>query len=94
MPLHPTGIYFQSTLPVKGATKKTADFISYQIFSIHAPREGSDLYLVSDALHPLFQSTLPVKGATFEQWIYDFRSNFQSTLPVKGATLFRGADLI
>ena len=37
---------FQSTLPVRGATKTLFNFITTLLISIHAPREGSDVPLV------------------------------------------------
>ena len=57
---------FQSTLPVKGATRAAAEKLIDRAISIHAPCEGSDLCAPKMELFTeLFQSTLPVKGATF-----------------------------
>ena len=59
---------FQSTLPVRGATKPGIQRIRIKGISIHAPREGSDL--VTDICKRngiKFQSTLPVRGATAKQ---------------------------
>ena len=60
---------FQSTLPVRGATKPGIQRIRIKGISIHAPREGSDL--ISENMYRysklLFQSTLPVRGATAKQ---------------------------
>jgi len=57
---------FQSTLPVRGATRPfhTADRLCW--ISIHAPREGSDSckYTYAGVYCSQFQSTLPVRGAT------------------------------
>ena len=56
---------FQSTLPVRGATKPGIQRIRIKGISIHAPREGSDRRgLRSVRKNLLFQSTLPVRGAT------------------------------
>ena len=56
---------FQSTLPVGGATVKTALKRSHIMISIHAPRGGSDIpRFPRSSLPALFQSTLPVGGAT------------------------------
>jgi len=78
---------FQSTLPVKGATKSPLDDEPQLAVSIHAPSEGSDKRKPRICGTPgTFQSTLPVKGAT---WRLDGETTvcqFQSTLPVKGAT--------
>ena len=58
-------IAFQSTLPVGGATRYSLFSDSYLAISIHAPRGGSDLTLVSLLWESrAFQSTLPVGGAT------------------------------
>ena len=55
--------------------------------SIHAPRVGSDVYLVGKFLvHIGFQSTLPVWGATATEHLTFPATVFQSTLPVWGAT--------
>ena len=58
---------FQSTHPVRGATKDDAFALVAPPISIHAPREGCDTrttLLLSS--HPPFQSTHPVRGATNE----------------------------
>ena len=43
------GVYrqsaFQSTLPAKGATKSPVPALRSLLISIHAPREGSDIYI-------------------------------------------------
>ena len=57
-------IKFQSTLPVKGATRYCGFFPFSSRISIHAPREGSDSEGISSGQLAKFQSTLPVKGAT------------------------------
>ena len=56
---------FLSTLPVRGATAGRAVLLLWCNISIHAPREGSDLSLVSRVgMRSAFLSTLPVRGAT------------------------------
>ena len=56
---------FQSTRPVKGATGLADDVADLYIVSIHAPREGRDPYMRTQAARGgRFQSTRPVKGAT------------------------------
>ena len=56
---------FQSTLPVRGATKHTFSNVFKIVISIHAPREGSDAIPASIKIFiNKFQSTLPVRGAT------------------------------
>ena len=58
---------FQSTLPVRGATKPGIQRIRIKGISIHAPREGSDFSMFSRYRIQAFQSTLPVRGATAKQ---------------------------
>ena len=56
---------FQSTLPVRGATRYVFVLYTVPIISIHAPRAGSDGRLRRESISPcVFQSTLPVRGAT------------------------------
>jgi len=56
---------FQSTLPVRGATRQMQHSLDRLEVSIHAPGEGSDLFLAAALSSPaMFQSTLPVRGAT------------------------------
>jgi len=55
---------FQSTLPVKGATKPLTQTGQGWKVSIHAPSEGSDPTATVVLWIHGFQSTLPVKGAT------------------------------
>ena len=62
--------------------------------SIHAPRMGSDLFLVS-GFHSreAFQSTLPGWGATVRLALWDLACRvFQSTLPGWGATTRSGSE--
>ena len=55
--------------------------------SIHAPREGSDLFVgPARVVHGQFLSTLPARGATTSSSIWTFPSTFLSTLPARGAT--------
>ena len=56
---------FQSTLPVRGATRQHLQSPRPLRISIHAPRAGSDPLRPFRMLRMLrFQSTLPVRGAT------------------------------
>ena len=78
---------FQSTLPVRGATRELYQVDEFECISIHAPREGSDQTDVRcDKITVRFQSTLPVRGATLMAWSSTRSLIFQSTLPVRGAT--------
>ena len=69
---------FQSTPPVRGATKlRRGYYCTYEI-SIHAPRAGGDLALnIFSQERMAFQSTPPVRGATgipdgVMQHVHDF----------------------
>ena len=80
------GEEFQSTLPVKGATKRRINARNPAAVSIHAPREGSDLDLRKRGLTYSVSIHAPREGS---DWGAAFAPNvktFQSTLPVKGAT--------
>jgi len=57
-------IIFQSTLPGWGATLRGVRLEARLGISIHAPRMGSDLLVVSSISSQQFQSTLPGWGAT------------------------------
>ncbi len=79
---------FQSTLPMKGATRFLFSYLLNSCVSIHAPNEGSDAgQTLVRRLSCLFQSTLPMKGATSMRYPTALTLKFQSTLPMKGATL-------
>ena len=78
---------FQSTPPVKAATFCNTDRVGACRISIHAAREGGDLWSMSPPRMPAeFQSTPPVKAATFMTTSFISSSEFQSTPPVKAAT--------
>ena len=80
---------FQSTLPVRGATRPGAFPPNDGYFNPRSPygerlwqwRRRNDL--------PKFQSTLPVRGATPDPIVENLEALFQSTLPVRGATFFQ-----
>ena len=56
---------FLSTLPARGATRSCISRVRPYTISIHAPREGSDSFvLILLTFHPIFLSTLPARGAT------------------------------
>ena len=82
-------VLFQSTRPVRGATRVVIFYGHRQGVSIHAPRAGRDLAVLPKIQSLLFQSTRPVRGAT-EVDLQGGRFNvFQSTRPVRGATVAR-----
>ena len=55
---------FQSTHPVRGATRDSWRWPRLQGISIHAPREGCDPQHAGEVRFCRFQSTHPVRGAT------------------------------
>ena len=56
---------FQSTHPVRGATRADGLRVGAHDISIHAPREGCDMLSASGCkVFSIFQSTHPVRGAT------------------------------
>ena len=56
---------FQSTLPLRGATRVRGDGATVLVISIHTPLAGSDMIRYGTfTLSILFQSTLPLRGAT------------------------------
>ena len=79
---------FQSTLPVWGATGKTAHPTMRGLISIHAPRVGSDLRSDRKSLLPRYFNPRSPCGER-PRPVFDLRAKagFQSTLPVWGATM-------
>ena len=79
---------FQSTRPVRGATKRQANITGNLIhFNPRAPcgaRRGFGPLYKSMMI---FQSTRPVRGATVFDAIGRAAYEFQSTRPVRGATV-------
>ena len=80
---------FQSTLPVRGATKNLPKFINAGTISIHAPRAGSDAskrrYI---SLTKNFNPRSPCGERPSMMTWFNQIAEFQSTLPVRGATCF------
>ena len=80
---------FQSTPPVRGATR---DFDILEIgkaISIHAPRAGGDSIVSSFiGLNYIFQSTPPVRGATEEPVPYGAVSIISIHAPRAGGDLY------
>ncbi len=79
---------FQSTLPVRGATKLPNAYVTADKFQSTLPVRGATTWTGEGQLaYQIFQSTLPVRGATMtippSPWL---PTAFQSTLPVRGAT--------
>ena len=83
-----TGIPFQSTRPVRGATRIDIFPNAYKQFQSTHPVRGATLRgSVSSPARSGFQSTHPVRGATMDKAAAAGNNEFQSTRPVWGATM-------
>ena len=79
---------FQSTLPLRGATRKKQAAIDICVISIHAPLTGSDVYTMS--VRQGGENFNPRSPYGERLAVPDNRSRtggFQSTLPLRGATI-------
>ena len=78
---------FQSTRPVRGATRPLCGDCKQPHVSIHAPRAGRDLRADNPllSLHS-FNPRAPCGARLGVGGIYMFKRTFQSTRPVRGAT--------
>ena len=79
---------FQSTPPARGATYRLYDGSGYQYISIHAPREGGDMFLRRGPRHFMISIHAPREGGDLllQSGSLNY-SIFQSTPPARGATL-------
>ena len=79
---------FQSTHPVRGATRGGVESGQHQSISIHAPREGCDQRTTGRAHIHRISIHAPREGCD-PCWstAYGMRVEFQSTHPVRGATV-------
>ena len=79
---------FQSTLPLRGATRLEARrLLICTDFNPRSPcgeRLGNQQTM---QLADIFQSTLPLRGATAPYAVLECSCLFQSTLPLRGATI-------
>ena len=57
-------IEFQSSLPVRGATRQQSKEVPMDEFQSTLPGRGATVVGLGTALALVFQSTLPVRGAT------------------------------
>ena len=83
-----SSMLFQSTLPVRGATRSPKNGrCNKRNFNPRSPC-GERLACRVPFISPpsVFQSTLPVRGATQVHQVVVAAQIFQSTLPVRGAT--------
>ena len=85
---------FQSTRPVRGATRRTCIVgNSARGFNPRAPCGARPIWVQVLLSCCVFQSTRPVRGATFLAFSSrPICSRFQSTRPVRGATSARHSD--
>ena len=78
---------FLSTLPVRGATTLYRSLKAALEISIHAPREGSDLFQGADLHIAKISIHAPREGSDgYGAYLPTVRRQFLSTLPVRGAT--------
>ena len=83
----PYGNKFQSTLPLRGATRNGRGCIRFLFyFNPHSPCGERRASSLSNSPMMVFQSTLPLRGATKVSKPNAIKSLFQSTLPLRGAT--------
>ena len=82
----PTIHIFQSTPPVKAATRNTRDGECIPKFQSTPPVKAATCSIVFSRTPNLFQSTPPVKAATSFYFSGGVCPIFQSTPPVKAAT--------
>ena len=81
---------FQSTLPLRGATRFIHRTILLSQISIHAPLTGSDKYFPYDRLFPWISIHAPLTGSDLFQSLFSAAQRlFQSTLPLRGATIIQ-----
>ena len=79
---------FQSTRPVRGATRFLMSVNKFHVISIHAPRAGRD-FLVSSSSSSSSSISIHAPRAGRDDMIFInkvSRMKFQSTRPVRGAT--------
>ena len=80
-------IQFQSTRPVWGATLRGFILRCFTAISIHAPRMGRDLCILSERRSQKYFNPRAPYGARLASLPYPLKgSSFQSTRPVWGAT--------
>ena len=79
---------FQSTLPMRGATKSSIFICLTSLISIHAPHAGSDGWHTGNKRVPVhFNPRSPCGERPAHRGYLSISSIFQSTLPMRGATI-------
>ena len=84
-------LLFQSTLPVRGATLNRSYQVPPSLISIHAPRAGSDFFVLRQIVLGLGISIHAPRAGSDGATARGRRCGrvFQSTLPVRGATTYQ-----
>ena len=77
---------FQSTHPLRGATKGNGWSSRQQEFQSTHPLRGATIYGITGLMRKEFQSTHPLRGATLVPRQVSILVLFQSTHPLRGAT--------
>ena len=74
---------FQSTRPIRGATRQDDGARHHRCISIHAPHTGrDDIRRTAMDIMTKFQSTRPIRGATIVGWLPDVvRGHFNPRAP-------------
>ena len=81
-------LLFQSTPPARGATTGSILHSTSTKISIHAPREGGDIFYGRSAYFPWYFNPRPPRGGRPPPISrIPIVSRFQSTPPARGATL-------
>ena len=83
----PFFVTFQSTRPVRGATRPGSPAHADLEISIHAPRAGRDAAVQPGGRGPCdFNPRAPCGARRYRRFLYNEIPKFQSTRPVRGAT--------
>ena len=78
---------FQFTHPVRGATEGAVERIGGLVVSIHAPREGCDLFCEDKLIVAVVSIHAPREGCDQYEAFLELKALwFQFTHPVRGAT--------
>ena len=81
---------FQSTRPMRGATRFFVQIARRLSFQSTRPMRGATFSSIIIISMPTFQSTRPMRGATALYTAILSLCKFQSTRPMRGATAFLG----
>ena len=90
-----TPVTFQSTHPMRGATRLVSKLQTALCISIHTPHAGCDISITKNLLRIfLFQSTHPMRGATKQRGKQLIRRNISIHTPHAGCDIIACKYLI